>query len=64
VLASWTLMQASVGTSLEPDIGDGVGEIAHQYLSPRRRVRCWGGPTHTFEEGSTARCLYRATLGR
>jgi CDP-glucose 4,6-dehydratase len=67
VLEVVTLMQASVGTSLEPDVrATASGEIAHQYLSAEkaRAVLGWE-PTHTFEEGlDRTVAWYRATLGR
>jgi CDP-glucose 4,6-dehydratase len=67
VLDVVALMQAAVGTSLEPDIrATASGEIFHQYLSAdkARRVLGWE-PAYTFEEGlDRTVAWYRATLGR
>jgi CDP-glucose 4,6-dehydratase len=53
VLEVLGLMQAAVGTSLEPDIrATATGEIAHQYLSAEKARSMLGWkPAYTFEEG-------------
>jgi CDP-glucose 4,6-dehydratase len=67
VLEVVELMQASVGTSLAPDIrATASGEISHQYLSAEkaRTVLGWE-PTYTFEDGiDRTVAWYRATLGK
>jgi CDP-glucose 4,6-dehydratase len=60
-------MQASVGTSLVPDIrATATGEITHQYLSAEkaREVLGWK-PAFTFDEGlDRTVAWYRRVLGR
>jgi CDP-glucose 4,6-dehydratase len=67
VLEVVALMQASVGTTFEPDIQNRAsGEIPHQYLSAEkaRAVLGWA-PKYTFEEGlDLSVAWYRATLGQ
>ena len=67
VLEVVELMQAAVGTALEPDVrATAVGEISHQYLSAHkaRAVLGWE-PTCTFEEGlERTVAWYRTALGR
>jgi CDP-glucose 4,6-dehydratase len=65
VLEVVALVQAAVGTKLEPDIrATASGEIFHQYLSAEkaRAVLGWQ-PAHTFEEGlERTVAWYRAVL--
>jgi CDP-glucose 4,6-dehydratase len=67
VLEVVELMQASVGTSLTPDIrATASGEISHQYLSAEkaRTVLGWK-PMYTFEEGlDRTVAWYRTALGK
>jgi CDP-glucose 4,6-dehydratase len=67
VLEVVALVQAAVGTSLEPDVrATASGEIFHQYLSAEkaRAVLGWQ-PAHSFEEGlDRTVAWYRAVLGR
>jgi CDP-glucose 4,6-dehydratase len=67
VLDAVALMQAAVGTALDPDIRDTAsGEIPHQYLSAAkaRSVLGWQ-PKYTVEEGLDATVAwYRAVLGQ
>ena len=67
VLEVVALMQAAVGTSLEPDVrATASGEIFHQYLSAEkaRAVLGWE-PAHSFEEGlDRTVAWYRTALGR
>ena len=67
VLEVVALVQAAVGTSLEPDVrATASGEIFRQYLSSEkaREVLGWQ-PAHSFEEGLDCTVAwYRAVLGR
>jgi CDP-glucose 4,6-dehydratase len=67
VLEVVALMQASVGTSFEPDIrATASGEIPHQYLSAEkaRALLSWK-PKYTFEEGlDLTVAWYRLALGK
>jgi CDP-glucose 4,6-dehydratase len=67
VLEVVALMQAAVGTSLQPDVrATATGEIFHQYLSAdKARALLGWEPAHSFEEGlDRTVAWYRATLGR
>jgi CDP-glucose 4,6-dehydratase len=66
VLEVVDLMQAAMGTSLEPDIrATASGEISHQYLSAEKaRTTLGWRPEYTMEEGlERTVAWYRATLG-
>jgi CDP-glucose 4,6-dehydratase len=66
VLEVVAAMQASVGTTFEPDILNiASGEIPHQYLSADKAMKVLGwAPKYTFEQGMDLTVAwYRAALG-